>query len=463
MQQVLFQIPFLGYPLFGFGAMLLLSFVVVVGWGKWRTPKVGLSWERFQDMAMLLLATGIAGARIVYMIQYHEQFPDQSLPGLFVAFFSIWDGGIVFYGSIFGGFLGYLMYRQRVIKKFGINGWQLADAVAPLLAIGMAIGRIGCYLNGCCWGQVACEQCQPMPLPPELGQFPLLSAHAKRQVTWPPDETARLPQIHGLQTTTGFSIPPKNDSLAGDLRTVVRAVEPGSAAERAGLQPGDRVIELNGSPNAMVLEISGSESVLSEATKIIQSTGLVARGVERSGVKQAIIVESNSREELDTVLDKLTPLKTQLEILGHDRVYELARNAPLSIKSLDLVVERNGERIPISFIPRTRTFFPTQIYETISMVLITILLLTFQPFRRHDGQVMVLLMVVYAIHRFLNEAIRIEPTYRFGLTLSQWISIGIFLAAILLELYLRWCQPKLPPGAIPLGYGAKPAPDTAKS
>ena len=102
------------------------------------------------------------------------------------------------------------------------------------------------------------------------------------------------------------------------------------------------------------------------------------------------------------------------------------------------------------------TFFPTQVYETISMVLITLLLLAFQPFRRHDGQVMVLLMLTYAVHRFLNEAIRIEPTYRFGLTLSQWISIGIFGAGIGLEVYLRRSQPKLPPGALPLGYGAKP-------
>ena len=103
MQQVMFHVPLIGFPLFGFGAMLLLSFVVVVGWGRWRTPKVGLPWERFQDMSMLLLATGIAGARVVYMWQYSDQFQGKSFIELVIAFFSIWDGGIVFYGSIFGG------------------------------------------------------------------------------------------------------------------------------------------------------------------------------------------------------------------------------------------------------------------------------------------------------------------------------------------------------------------------
>jgi prolipoprotein diacylglyceryltransferase len=101
-------------------------------------------------------------------------------------------------------------------------------------------------------------------------------------------------------------------------------------------------------------------------------------------------------------------------------------------------------------------FYPTQLYETVSMVLLVFLLVAFQPFRRHDGQVLVLLMVGYAAHRFLNEAIRIEPTYTisgidFGLTLSQWISVLILLAAIGLEIYLRLTRPKLPPGPQPLG------------
>ena len=71
--------------------------------------------------------------------------------------------------------------------------------------------------------------------------------------------------------------------------------------------------------------------------------------------------------------------------------------------------------------------------------------------------VLVLLMVGYAAHRFLNEAIRIEPSYSiagsdYGLTLSQWISVLIFILAVGMELYLRATRPKLPPGAVPLGY-----------
>jgi prolipoprotein diacylglyceryltransferase len=113
--------------------------------------------------------------------------------------------------------------------------------------------------------------------------------------------------------------------------------------------------------------------------------------------------------------------------------------------------------VDLSFTPRTVPFFPTQLYETVSMVLLIGVLIAFQPYRRHDGQVMVVLMLGYAVHRFLNEAIRIEPTYALNLTLSQWISVGIFAAGLLAEGYLRFTRPPLPPGPQPLSFGAVPA------
>lgn len=69
---------------------------------------------------------------------------------------------------------------------------------------------------------------------------------------------------------------------------------------------------------------------------------------------------------------------------------------------------------------------------------------------------MVLLMLGYSAHRFLNEALRIEPTYALDLTLSQWISLGIFAAGLLLEAYLRLTMPRLPAGLTPLSEGVTP-------
>jgi prolipoprotein diacylglyceryltransferase len=459
MQQVLFHIPFTaglvtpeGVPVYGFGAMLFLTFVVVAMlWGPLRVAKVGMPKDRLQDMAIVLFLTGIAGARIVYMIQYSDQFPDKSPWGLIKSFFQIWNGGIVFYGSVFGGIIGYLLFRRYVLRRFNVSDWKLADAVAPLIALGLAIGRIGCYLNGCCWGQPVCEQCQPVPLSPELGKFPLVPAHARDQVVVPalePDE--KRPEIRGLQTSTGFTILPQVERPGtGDPRSVVANLEPASAAEKTGLKAGDRIIQVNGRPNLAILDLIGPADVLGQAAERLRAAGGVELGTGRFGFADLTAYHAAAA--------KLTDLRPRgLSLSAHDTLTELVRDWPRGVNTLSLVVERPGEQVSLAFVPRTVPFFPTQLYETVSMVLLTFLLVAFQPFRRHNGQVMVLLMLGYAVHRFLNEAIRIEPTYALGLTLSQWISVGIFAAGILLELYLRATQPKLPPGPVPLSYGVTP-------
>jgi hypothetical protein len=206
----------------------------------------------------------------------------------------------------------------------------------------------------------------------------------------PPAPDERLPQNHGLQTSLGFAL----DGRKGFGNTII-AVEPGSDAAAQGLKPGDKIVGVNGEGN------------------------------DTDSVTLSNVVEGWPDRQK-----------------GAARIY--------------LKIESGGTNRDVSLRPVTMPFYPTQLYETISMVLLMLLLVAFQPFRRHDGQVMVLLMVGYALHRFLNEAIRIEPSYSifgidYGLTLSQWISVLILLAAVALEVYLRLTRPKLPAGAVPLG------------
>jgi prolipoprotein diacylglyceryltransferase len=103
------------------------------------------------------------------------------------------------------------------------------------------------------------------------------------------------------------------------------------------------------------------------------------------------------------------------------------------------------------------------------MSLLVLFLLAYYPFRRHDGQLMVLLMVGYAFHRFVNESLRIEPIYPAGsgLTLSQWGSVVILAAAVAMEIYLwrtmpsRWSRVAVatPQAAAPAPAIATPAGD----
>lgn len=397
MQQILFFIPFTsgwfppdGIPLHGFGAMLFLCFVITaMVWGPKRAVQIGLPKERLQDMAILLFVTGIGGARLVYMIQYADQFKGKNL---FAEFFKIWEGGIVFYGSVVGGLIGFLLFRHFVLKKLGVSTFKLLDVVAPLIAFGLAVGRIGCYLNGCCWGQVAVPESQLVPLSASMGEYPLLSGHGVReQVTTPANSTTQLPQVWGVQTLTGFTYAP---DFAQPGRYRIDRLEPGSVAAKE-LKKDDLILTVNG-------------------------------------------------EEVNKNADQLDPSKW-----------------PRWKKSLDLEIDRDGTKKTVSFTPRSVTVFPTQLYEVVSMGLLTFLLLAFQPFRRHDGQMIVLLMIGYGVHRWFNEAIRIEPTYALGQTLSQWISLAIIAGGVVLELYLRKTLPKLPQGPVPLSHGAVPIPTSA--
>lgn len=390
MQQVLINIPGVNFPIYGFGAMLFVAFILVTWWGMRRAGRIGVPKDKTQDLALVLFLAGLAGARLLYMVQYRHQFAGKSWWELGLEFFKIWNGGIVFYGSLLCGILAFLLFHRLVLRRFRVNLWQLADVVAPLLALGLAIGRIGCYLNGCCWGQVAIPEAQPVPLVGELGQFPLLPGYCRDQLCEPPRPDDRLPHIHGLQTSLGFAL---GDRL--DPRKVT-AVEPGSDAEARGIKPGESIVAVNGEPN-----------------------------------------------DTDSVVLTNTVKGWPMNHKGESRI-------TLRVQSKD------GAEREVTLRPLTVTFYPTQLYETVSMLLLIVLLLAFQPFRRHDGQVMVLFLAGYALHRFLNEAIRIEPSYSLGgidvgLTLSQWISVLILLFAVGLELFLRLTRPKLPPGPQPLG------------
>jgi prolipoprotein diacylglyceryltransferase len=442
MDQVLFTLPILkgwiapdGLPLYGFGAMLFLAFVACTAWGVRRGGAVGMTPAQVQDLFMWVCVCGLVGARVLYMIQYANQFPDKSPAALIGAFFQIWRGGIIFYGSALGGAAGYGLFYWFVLRRLGVKTWQLADAVAPILALGLAIGRIGCYLNGCCWGQVAVEEVSPVPL--GGAHFPLLAAHCRDQL---------VRDLH-LQTSAGFVLAPRDRGPAADPRSKVLVVEPGSAAAAAGLQAGDRIVKVNGQPNGIVVEVYGDRA--EQAVEALAKH----RGepTPAAGTRPATVYFPDYADFAQALL-AVPPVG--LTYVETDALGELARDWPRGRHELELTVQRGTETLDLPpFVPRSVGLYPTQLYETVSMVLLILFLLAYYPFRRHDGQLMVVCMVGYAVHRFVNESLRIEPAVAWGLTLSQWGSVVILTAAAAMEAYLwrttpsRWKE--RPPAPTP--------------
>ncbi len=146
MRQVLFTIPvFGGVKVFGYGAMLVLAFVGSTWLAVWRARREKLDPEMILDMAFWLFAGGLIGARVFYCIQYWGRGINSILD-----VFQYWKGGIVYYGGIFGGVLAFLIYRR--VRGFPLRPYL--DALAPSIAVGTLFGRLGCFLNGCCYGDV---------------------------------------------------------------------------------------------------------------------------------------------------------------------------------------------------------------------------------------------------------------------------------------------------------------------
>jgi phosphatidylglycerol:prolipoprotein diacylglycerol transferase len=448
-QQVLFTIPIFksrfggeGLPLYGFGAMLFVTFVLVTWWGSVRAKRVGLKPEKFQDMTIWLFLFGLIGARLLYMIQYAHTFPNDAW-GLFLSFFQIWRGGIIFYGSALGGAFGYGLFYWFVLRRLAnkVNGWQLADAVAPLLALGLAIGRIGCFLNGCCSGEVANEQTCPVPL--GAAHFPLLP--------FDHDYRGKLVSAKALQTSTGFTTVYTDRTGMDDPRVRVGVVEHDSPAARAGVKPGDLIVKVDGKPNRIVLEVPTDPDKGKQIVETLRAAGAtIEDGTEERSPRAYF-------DDYATYTDGRTRLLRDglKDIVASDSLREKVNDWPRGKGYVSVSVQRGEEVIDLPpFSPRSVGLYPTQLYETLSMVLLILLLLAYYPFRRHDGQLMVVCMIGYAVHRFINESLRVEPTVGQVLTLSQWGSVVILAAAVCIEIYLwrtmpsRW-GPNPPPEPTP--------------
>jgi phosphatidylglycerol---prolipoprotein diacylglyceryl transferase len=149
---------------------------------------------------------------LFYVMEYwHEKFYQPSLLKTLLLIINIPEGGLVVYGSLLAGGLALVVF----VYKYRLPGLALSDLIAPGVVLGMALGRLGCFLNGCCYGGV-CEL-------PWAMEFPFGSPPHRDQV-----QSGRL-FVHGIVL----------EDRAGAI--VVKAVQPGSPAEQADLRPGEAI------------------------------------------------------------------------------------------------------------------------------------------------------------------------------------------------------------------------------
>jgi phosphatidylglycerol---prolipoprotein diacylglyceryl transferase len=141
MRPILFQLG--PVPLRSYGAMLMVGFLV----GLYRAVRVAekrrLDPSNIVDACLYSLLAGIVGARVVFIMLNWSAFQDDLRD-----VFSIWQGGLSFHGGVFFAVGAVYAYTRAKRLRF----MEMADLLAPSLAIAYGFTRIGCFLNGCCYG-----------------------------------------------------------------------------------------------------------------------------------------------------------------------------------------------------------------------------------------------------------------------------------------------------------------------
>lgn len=127
-----------------YGVLMALGFLACWVVARWYLPRHGIDRDLSVDLLLAAAIGGIVGARALYVANEWAQFSDRPLQ-----IFMLQRGGLVFYGGLAGGALAVLAYT--LVRRLPVP--VVADTAALTVPLGSALGRVGCFLNGCCAGQ----------------------------------------------------------------------------------------------------------------------------------------------------------------------------------------------------------------------------------------------------------------------------------------------------------------------
>ncbi len=134
----------LGRPVYWYGVLVAAAFLACIAHLTLLGRRAGYGSAFVSDLAFWIMVSGIAGARAAYVLANAVEF--RAAPGLILR---VDQGGLVFYGGLLGATVAALLYARFK----GVPWAPFSDFVVTALPLGQAIGRLGCFLNGCCFGR----------------------------------------------------------------------------------------------------------------------------------------------------------------------------------------------------------------------------------------------------------------------------------------------------------------------
>ena len=311
--------------------MLVLGFLSAYWMAHRRCRKLKENPQHIGNFAVYALLAGVIGARLFHVIHDWSEYRDNPAEIL-----AIWSGGLEFLGGFVCALAVMLIYFGR--KKLGILRWL--DILAPAMMLGLAFGRLGCFLNGCCFGA-------PCELPWAM-RFPVVNAHVQRMAGC--EKGTRL----------RYSYPYHYQLYSDEQR-------------RDGEPP---LVDL---PD--------------EYYGYIDESGKVS----------------------------------ETQVSGY--YYRLKSPEELTAEQLHEMTEGEYRMEPIH---------PTQLYSLVNALVICLVLNGLFRYRRCDGQIFALMLVLYGPARFFLEGLRNDSPLEFnGLTISQNLGIACLVVGIVMAIILR--------------------------
>jgi phosphatidylglycerol---prolipoprotein diacylglyceryl transferase len=134
------------FTLHTYGLLLAVAFLAGLWVASRQAKRAGLDSNRVTDMAVWVLIAGLVGAKLMLVVVDWRHYSGN--PG---QLWSLFQSGGVFYGGLLGGMLTAWWYARR----YSLPAWPTADVLAPGVVLGQAIGRLGCFFAGCCYGKPA--------------------------------------------------------------------------------------------------------------------------------------------------------------------------------------------------------------------------------------------------------------------------------------------------------------------
>jgi phosphatidylglycerol:prolipoprotein diacylglycerol transferase len=140
-----------GFTVHWYGVLVAMGFLLGLWTASRRGVRQGIAPEKILDAGIWIIAGAVIGARILYVLTYWDRLmANPTYPRMpWTEIFMIQKGGLVFYGGLIGSSLATLLF----VWKNRLPLWRFADALAPSIALGYVPGRLGCLMNGCCYGK----------------------------------------------------------------------------------------------------------------------------------------------------------------------------------------------------------------------------------------------------------------------------------------------------------------------